>query len=480
MRRLLALGSILGATSVLLGGAPLPVPPAATAPAFDHIFVVVEENMDESQVIGNPQAPFFNRVLVDGNFRQANYFGLAHGSLPDYLALVSASEQRQVIGDPPSDCTPGWNQPSPGCAITGAWPSNLADSIETSGRSWRGYFQGMGWPCRWQSNSPVYDVTHNPFVYFKTVEGGSAVSSSRCQNNDVDLSGDSRHSLAADLRSQTTTPNFVFIAPDNSHNMHDGNVAQADRYLQDLFTGSNLSGANGNDPVNIFGAPAWTGSRSIAYVFFDEDSGSFYNQVAAVAVGDWVNGPGGRDGGHFTHYSMLRTWEAAWQLPPIGPGDRAAAPMLGAFNLLDDRAAGPSGALARAHPEVYARVSVNLRSVGGPMTLLSLQSTDGTAYRLVVDRAGRLVFANQAAGAAAVISSGQRVGEGWHSVELHVFARGAQGTCEVWYDGHLVTALSQVRSCETGSTLIDRYIVGNGTTASGAQFKDLALATSPL
>ncbi|MEA2633972.1 MAG: phosphatidylinositol-3-phosphatase [Chloroflexota bacterium] len=479
MRRLLALASILGATSVLLGGAPPPVLPAAAAPAFDHIFVIVEENMDESQVIGNPQAPFFNNVLVNGNFRQANYFGLAHGSLPDYLALVSGSEQRQVIGDPPSDCTPTWDQPSPGCAITAAWPSNIADSIETSGRTWRGYFQSMGSPCRWQSNNPVYDVTHNPFVYFKTVEGGGSVSSSRCQDHDVDLYGDNRYSLAADLRSQTTTPNFVFIAPDNSHNMHDGNVGQADRFLQDLFTGSNLSGANGTEPVNIFGAPAWTEGRSIAYVFFDEDSGSFYNQVAAVAVGNWVNGPAERDGGHFTHYSMLRTWEAAWQLPPLGPGDRAAAPMLGAFNLLDPGAAS-SGRLARGHPEVYARVSVKLGSTGSPTTLLSLASADGTRFRLLVDAQGRLVFENGARAPDGVTTSGLRAGEGWHTVELHLFVRGTTGTCEAWYDGRAVTALSQVRSCPTGSSLIDAYAIGENGAAGAAQFRDPALATSPL
>ncbi len=211
------------------------MPPAASAPAFDHIFVIVEENMDESQVVANPQAPFINDVLFKGNWRQTNYFGLNHGSLPDYLGLVSGSEHKPVIGDPPSDCTPAWGTSPPSCAIKDPWPSNIADSIEGSGRTWRAYAQSMGWPCRWQSNTATYDVTHNPFVYFKTVQGGASVSSPRCQQHDVDLAADSRHSLAADLRTEATTPNFVFIAPDNAHNMHDGNVAQADRFLQDLF-----------------------------------------------------------------------------------------------------------------------------------------------------------------------------------------------------------------------------------------------------
>jgi len=477
VRRILALGLVLLSTSLLAGGSAAAMPPAASAPNFDHIFVIVEENMDESQVVANPQAPFINDVLFGGNWRQTNYFGLNHGSLPDYLGLVSGSEHKAVIGDPPSDCTPAWGSSPPSCAIQDAWPSNIADSIEGSGRTWRAYAQSMGWACRWQSNTATYDVTHNPFVYFKTVQGGGSVSSRRCQQNDVDLASDSQHSLAADLRAESTTPNFVFIAPDNAHNMHDGNVAQADRYLQDLFTGSNASGANGGDPVNIFGSPAWTSGRSIAYVIWDEDSGTFWNQVAAVAVGPWVNGPGGRDGARFTHYSLLRTWEVSWDLPPIGPGDRAAAPMLSAFNLRPDAAAaGRTAALPSAHPEVYTRMDVKIPAAGTPGRLLALGGSEGAEFRVVIDGAGRLAFENRAGPVPLITSSEQRVVPGWHTVELHVWVRGASGTCEVVVDGLPVAALHAQGRCATGSALIQTYAFGDGML----QTKNLALATSPL
>jgi hypothetical protein len=481
MRRILALGSVLLSTSLFAGGSEPAAPPAASAPAFDHIFVIVEENMDERQVVGNPQAPFINDVLFKNNWRQTNYFGLNHGSLPDYLGLVSGSEHKQVIGDPPSDCTPSWGKSSPSCAIIDRWPSNIADSIEGSGRSWRAYLQSMGWACRWQSNTDAYDVTHNPFVYFETVQGGGPVDSQRCRQHDVDLSGDGTHSLAADLRSEATTPNFVFIAPDNAHNMHDGNVAQADRFLQDLFTGSDTSGANGAEAVNIFGSPAWRTGRSIAYVVWDEDAGSVWNQVAMVAVGPWVNGPSGRDAAYVTHYSMLRTWEAAWNLPPIGAGDRTAAPMLSAFNLLPDGATNsPPARLPQAHPEVYARVEVTVRSDGAAMTLLSLGGVSGEEFRLFADDAGRLAFQNRSGDPPLITRSDQVVGAGWHTVELHVWVRGAAGTCEVRYDGRPVPALGGVAYCPTGSAWIQTYSVGDASRVGGIQTKNLALATSPL
>ncbi len=480
MRRILALSAVLLSTSLLGAGSAPTVPPAASAPAFDHIFVIVEENMDESQVVGNPQAPFINDVLFKRNWRQTNYFGLHHGSLPDYLGLVSGSEHKPVIGDPPSDCPPGGGSSAPRCAIVDSWPSNIADSIETSGRTWRAYLQSMGWPCRWQSNTVDYDVTHNPFVYFKTVQGGGSRDSQRCQDNDVDLSTDKNHSLAADLRTRATTPNFVFIAPDNAHNMHDGSVAGADRYLQDLFTGSNASGLNGGDPVNIFGSPAWTAGRSIAYVVWDEDSGTFWNQVAMVAVGPWVNGPSGRDGTRFTHYSLLRTWEVAWHLPPIGPGDRAAAPMLGAFTLPTDAwTAGGAARLPAPHPEVYARVEVSLASPAAHNTLLWLGGAQSETFRLFTDDAGYLAFENRTGDVPLITRSEQRLAVGRHTVELHVFIRGMSGTCEARVDGRPVTQLQQVANCPTESALIQTY--GTGASRAGIiQFANLALATSPL
>ena len=480
MKRALVLSLILCAAALFSGEAPRAVPAAAHTPAFDHIFVIVEENQDVQQVVGNPQAPFINDVLIKGNFWQTNFFALNHGSLPDYLGLVSGSEQQQVIGDPPSDCIPDWAKTAPTCAVTSSWPSNIADAIEGSGRTWRAYLQSMGPPCRWQSNDARYDVTHNPFVYFKTVEGGGPVSSGRCEQGDVDLF-DAHHSLASDLRAESTTPSFLFVVPDNAHNMHDGNVAGADQFLMDLFTGSNASGANGVSPVNIFASPAWTAGRSIAYVLWDEDSGTFWNQVVAIAVGPWVNGPGGRDGAHFTHYSMLRTWEDAWSLPPIGPGDRAAAPMRGAFNLLG---AGPvtggSGTLAAGHPEVYARVEVNVRSRGAPATLLSLGASSGTEFRLFVNQSGRLAFENRAVDPPLMRSSGVSMGPGWHTVELHIWVRGSTGTCEVFYDGHPLADLSWPQRCPTGAELIHSYLVGDagGGRQDAAQFKDPALATS--
>src|SRR3954467_13624587 len=77
--------AILG-SFVLLAGAP-PTHAAAGIPNFSHIFEIIFENKEASQVIGNPSAPYFNR-LAQQYGRAANLTATTHPSLPNYIALT--------------------------------------------------------------------------------------------------------------------------------------------------------------------------------------------------------------------------------------------------------------------------------------------------------------------------------------------------------------------------------------------------------
>src|ERR1700693_6067217 len=57
-----------------------------------HIVVVQFENQDSNTVIGNPAAPFLNKLASEG-MRFTNYDAIDHPSEPNYLALFSGSEQ---------------------------------------------------------------------------------------------------------------------------------------------------------------------------------------------------------------------------------------------------------------------------------------------------------------------------------------------------------------------------------------------------
>src|SRR5438876_6589452 len=104
--------------------------PAASAqpqvPAFQHVVVIVFENKEYGAVLGSRDAPTFNR-MAQRYATLTQYYGVAHPSLPNYLALVSGSTHRIV-----DDCT--------SCVVDG---SNLADELETAHKTWKLYAEDL-------------------------------------------------------------------------------------------------------------------------------------------------------------------------------------------------------------------------------------------------------------------------------------------------------------------------------------------------
>src|SRR5207237_468411 len=65
------------------------LPPAAcTTPTPRKVVIVIEENHGFSQIMGNPDAPYINRLASEGaNFTES--YAVWHPSEPNYLALFS-------------------------------------------------------------------------------------------------------------------------------------------------------------------------------------------------------------------------------------------------------------------------------------------------------------------------------------------------------------------------------------------------------
>src|SRR5712671_7682018 len=67
-------------------------------PKYDHILIVIEENKDYEQVIGNKNAPYINMLAVEG----ANLtlmFGEEHPSEGNYFWLFSGNNQNAGFHD---------------------------------------------------------------------------------------------------------------------------------------------------------------------------------------------------------------------------------------------------------------------------------------------------------------------------------------------------------------------------------------------
>jgi hypothetical protein len=267
---------VLVASVVALG----PAGAATKVPRFSRVIVVVMENKDYVQVIGSPDAPYVN-ALARRNALADRYYGVAHPSLPNYLALLGGS-------------TFGIHENCTDCTIA---KPNLVDELERHRVSWRAYMESMPSPCFTGAAAGAYAKRHNPFVYFRSI----LASRRRCANV-VPLAR-----LAADLHARRL-PRFVWITPDLCHDMHDCDVATGDRFLAGLVPALLRS----------------LGPRGVLFLTWDEgvtDIGCC-GDPGGGRIPTVVAGPAARKGARsdrpFNHYSLLRTIEDGLGLRRLG------------------------------------------------------------------------------------------------------------------------------------------------------------------
>lgn len=159
------------ATWAVIGGLTVTPPSQAAAPAagampaYDHVFMLTEENHGFSQIIGNPAAPTINNLAHAYGYA-SNYYGVAHPSGPSYVAKLRGGTFG-VASD-----NPYWlfhvNAPS------------LMSQLDAAHKSWKGYFQGMPYagytgycyPARCMGvpdSDTLYIAKHNGMAYFSSV-----------------------------------------------------------------------------------------------------------------------------------------------------------------------------------------------------------------------------------------------------------------------------------------------------------------------
>jgi phospholipase C len=260
--------------------------PKRPIPSFDHVVVIVFENKRYEEVLGSSNAPSFNGLARRYAFLTA-YEGVAHPSLPNYLALIAGS----TFGID-ADCTH--------CEVDAR---NLADTLEAAGKSWKTYAEGLPAPGFTGSSAGQYVKKHVPFLYFRDV-----VSSQHRRKRVVPLT---RFRRDLDARA---LPSFSLVIPDLCNDMHDCSVAVGDNWLR------------------TFLAPLLKSrdmARGVVFVVFDESHHDDVhpNRVPALALGPLIR-PGSSSSASLSHYSLLRTIEDSWRLPRLGKS-RAARPITG-------------------------------------------------------------------------------------------------------------------------------------------------------
>ncbi|MHB8512250.1 MAG: alkaline phosphatase family protein [Actinomycetota bacterium] len=232
---------------------------------------------------------------------------------------------------------------------------SITDQIDSAGKTWRGYMDEMSTPCKHPApdttTSPFhadpyqsgYATRHDPFVYYPSIAGRQ----SYCDQHVVDYSA-----LGSDLASESTTPNYAFIAPDTCHDGHDSPCTGSDAFDPGGGQGG-LVTANlwmSTEVPKILASPAFTtpGVSSVLLITTDESAntdvfGCLEGSSINVPPGTCASGipPVGVDGGgdvgllaigspaanlqaagtqtatQYDHVSMLRTIEDGLRLPSL-------------------------------------------------------------------------------------------------------------------------------------------------------------------
>jgi len=261
-----------------LAGVALATPARASS---SHVVVLVMENAQSSDVLGNRAAPYTNS-LVRRYGLAAQSYAITHPSLPNYLALTSASTQRID-----SDCTE--------CHTAGA---NIVDQLEAARISWRAYLEDVPGPCFRGAGAGSYARKHNPFIYYDDI----ARSAARCRK----LVGFGQ--LAADVR-HGRLPTYAWVTPNLCDDGHDCGVSVADRFLARTVPALIRSlGPHG------FLVLTWDEGSSDAGCCGEAAHGG---HIATIVAGPDVR-RGAREAAAIDHYGVLGTIEESLRLPPLG------------------------------------------------------------------------------------------------------------------------------------------------------------------
>lgn len=267
-----------GVASVSSGPAPsssAAVAPSSSAapgglPTPAHVVVAVFENKDAGHVQG--AAPFFDSLAAQGATLTDSH-GVAHPSEPNYLALFSGSTQGVT---------------SDACPLT-LLGDNLATALKLAGKTFVGYSESLPSAGYTGCSSGDYARKHAPWVNFPGLDGSVS------------------QPLSAMPSDYAKLPTVSFVIPNLCNDMHNCSVQTGDTWAKQHL-GPYAEWAKAHD--------------SLLIVTFDEDEGTSANHIATYVVGAGVR-PGSTDGARVDHYSVLRTIEDMYGLPPLGRAAQA-------------------------------------------------------------------------------------------------------------------------------------------------------------
>ncbi len=279
-----------------------PAPPTSPPPpTIKSVVLVVLENKSYGQIIGDTaDMPYLNS-LAKQYALATNYYADGVESLPNYFMLT--------VGDTVAT----------DASYTGPYTGDtVVHELVKAGKTWKAYAESLPSVGYLGSDQPPYMRIHNPFTYFSDVQNSSAQA-----DNIVPFT-----QMAADLAAGKL-PDYSFVIPNNSSNMHDCPPNMSSCTLSDVLQYGDSWLKNNIDPLLKNSDFQQSG---ILVITFDESNGSTVNgggHVATVIAGAKVK-TAFQSNAFYQHQSTLRMMMKALGVTSY-PNSAANAPDMDEF-----------------------------------------------------------------------------------------------------------------------------------------------------
>ncbi|HVS89447.1 MAG TPA: alkaline phosphatase family protein [Candidatus Acidoferrum sp.] len=278
-------------------------PVLAPGKHFERVLIIVLENQDYSSAISNP----FLAKLAGKGTSFTNFKNLYHPSYPNYLAMIAGSSfgmhsDRQInLPDDPQHRT-------------------IADLLD-----WKNYAEN--YPTNVQpyleADEGKYARKHVPFLSFVKIQKES-------YRNVVPVDTKNPHNafvtaieMFREDPKKFPLPRYMFYTPNLDDDGHDPfyysskGLQKASRWLETFFR-------------TWFPWDHKEMNGTLVIVTFDESEGDEKNErIYTVFLGDMVKNQ--TVDKEYNHYSVLKTIEDNFGLPPLNSGDANAAPITEAW-----------------------------------------------------------------------------------------------------------------------------------------------------
>lgn len=264
---------------------------AGVLPPIRTVFVIVMENHDWADIVGNTNAPYINNTLLPAAAHCEQYYNppASHPSLRNYLWMEAGTDFGITANGPPAY----YHQST---------TNHLSAQLQAAGISWKSYQEDIDGSTVALNDVNGYAVRHNPVVYFDDVTGTNN------PNWPYGIAHVRPYSeLAGDLVNNTVA-RYNFITPnlcDDGHNFcppFNNLAAQADAWLA-------------TEIPKIIASPAYSNNGAI-FITWDEGVGDD-GPIGLIALSPLVRKGGYSSAIHYTHSSLLRTLQEVFHVGPL-------------------------------------------------------------------------------------------------------------------------------------------------------------------